>query len=121
MNPCQAIRCSYCCQHTNMLLTAEDTKRIEALGHPPATFQKPGALGMQLKNTHGHCVFLKNGQCTIYDARPQGCRLYPIIHNRTLGGAICDDACPRHTDFPLTPETRRQLRRLIETLFPDGL
>ncbi len=121
MNSCRAIRCTACCQQTNMLLTLADIARIETLGLPKTSFTKQGSLGQQLKNTNGHCVFLKAGQCSIYDHRPQGCTLYPVIFNKTTGEANLDDACPRHRDFPLTLETRRQLRRLIQTLFPDGL
>jgi len=121
MNPCRAIRCTACCQYTNMLLTKEDIARIEALGHPAASFQQQGTLGIQLKNVNGHCVFLSAGQCTIYNCRPQGCTLYPIVLDRTTGEAIRDDTCPRYQEFPLTKETRRRLRRLIQTLFPNGL
>jgi uncharacterized protein len=121
MNHCQAAKCTYCCEQTNMLLTPQDIARIEALGHARATFSKQGSLGIQLKNTQGHCVFLRAGHCQIYDARPIGCRLYPVVYEQTSGEAILDDACPRHTDFQLTPETRKQLKTLLACLFPDGI
>jgi uncharacterized protein len=121
MNQCQATKCTYCCEHTNMLLTSEDISRIEALGHHTITFTKQGNLGTQLKNIHGHCIFLRAGQCRIYDARPTGCRLYPIVYDRSLGEAILDDSCPRHKEFTLTIESKRQLKQLIITLFPKGL
>ena len=120
MNSCRAIRCTACCQQTNMLLTPADIARIEALGYPTSFFLQRRPLGLQLKNSQGHCVFLKAGQCSIYEQRPQGCTLYPAVYSKTTGEAILDDTCPRHRDFPLTTETRRQLRRLIDTLFPDG-
>jgi hypothetical protein len=121
MNSCEAVHCTACCEHTNMLLTAQDIARIEALGHPKDSFSHPGSLGEQLKNTNGHCVFLKAGQCTIYTSRPHGCTLYPIVYDKSSRQAILDDACPRYKDFPLTNERRRQLQRLITTLFPEGL
>lgn len=120
MNPCHTLRCTYCCEHTNMLLTAEDVSRLETLGFKKESFSKPSALGTQLKNTHGHCVFLTAGHCTIYDHRPDGCRLYPIVYDKISKDAIQDNACPRFPDFPVTPETRRKLKDLIQRLFPEG-
>ena len=121
MNACKTLHCTTCCEHTNMLLTPKDLARIESLGYPATNFSKPGPLGIQLKNINGHCVFLRAGSCTIYEYRPTGCTIYPIVYDKDSGQAIVDDNCPRHLDFPLTVETRRRLRTLITTLFPDGL
>ena len=39
-------------------------------------------LPIYLMNTAGYdhaCVFLDNGQCSVYEARPQMCRIYPFF------------------------------------------
>lgn len=48
-----------------------------------------------MKNLEGRCVFLdlaKRG-CTIYDFRPEGCRIYPVIYCLDRGFTV-NRECP---------------------------
>ncbi len=65
-----------------MLLSDEDIRRIEEIGHRRDLFVLFDRKGYaKLKNAKGHCVFfnLESKRCIIYRWRPLGCRLYPVI------------------------------------------
>ena len=57
------------------------------------------------------CVFLavndyaENGLgvCKVYESRPLGCRLFPIVLNEQ-DVAILDELCPHRTEFPMPQE-----------------
>jgi uncharacterized protein len=78
-----------------MLLLDEDVKRIAGLGYEEQFFAA-GSEGFKvLKNSEaGRCVFHDGTQCTIYENRPKGCKLYPIIFNEDSMSAVKDDLCP---------------------------
>lgn len=63
-----------------MPLTKADIERIVRLGYSPEQFMVYSNELWRLKNINGRCVFLgENGLCKIYEHRPLGCRLYPLI------------------------------------------
>ena len=42
---------------------------------------------------------MKDGLCTIYDSRPQGCRFYPLIYDLELDEFVIDNLCAQSEDF----------------------
>ncbi len=89
---CRKYGCHKCCLETEMPLTEEDIRRIEALGYRRGQFavQRDGVW--RLRNLNGKCFFLgDDGLCQIYEHRPMGCRLYPVIE--------VDGECSVDTEF----------------------
>jgi Fe-S-cluster containining protein len=85
-----------------MILLREDIERIASLGFNAEEFVVYSKGFYRLKNIDGMCVFLnpKTRLCSIYDWRPKGCRLYPIVY--VVGGYFeeitVDNSCPQaHT------------------------
>ncbi len=81
-----------------MMLLNKDVERILRLGygfHEFAFIDENGFI--RLKNIDNHCIFLdpKTCKCKIYEFRPIGCRLYPIIYVEGVG-VVIDTECPAH-------------------------
>lgn len=87
--------CFKCCLNTEMILSEDDIKRIEKLGYEREEFTVYKDGYYRLRNVDGHCIFLdpKTGKCKIYNYRPLGCRIYPVIYDPKKGFTI-DDLCP---------------------------
>lgn len=93
--------CYHCCLETEMLLTQEDLDRIKKLGYNVEEFTLHTKMTdgfYQLKNVESIpgmiCFFLSdNGKCTIYENRPHGCRLYPLILNLETNETMIDFDC----------------------------
>jgi len=102
----KCIKCGICCIGTEMELTAEDIRRIEAAGYKMEDFvvEKDGVY--RLKNVDGHCVFYDPAtrMCKIYDIRPIGCRLYPLVFNGV--GVEVDKTCPTWHTVPKSEVAR---------------
>ncbi len=64
------------------------------------------------------CVFLgDDGRCTVWEARPEGCRLYPAIWGEFEERAILDeDYCPHTDGFALPRAMDDAARRLTDRL-----
>ena len=99
-----------------MLLSHHDVKTIEGLGYPKDFFliQKNGWL--QLKNNQGRCVFHTTEKCRIYDHRPEGCTLYPIVYQQDTHQVILDNDCPQRHMFELIETAKQQLVTLLKRL-----
>lgn len=109
--------CGTCCVETEMLLSTKDIERLMKKGYKTEFFAQHENEGyMILKNQKGHCVFfdVKKKRCKIYDDRPSGCRLYPIIHDE-LKGIIIDKFCPSNKSWT---ENRKKIigKKVIELL-----
>ena len=91
--------CGKCCHETEMPLTLEDIERIESLGYSRRDFAiKVGGI-YRLRNVNGRCYFLgKDNRCRIYENRPLGCRIYPVVLDSN-GKAIVDDLCPKRDEI----------------------
>jgi Fe-S-cluster containining protein len=79
-----------------MLLSKEDILRIEKKGYAKNFFLRFDKAGYAiLRNHQGHCVFynLEKNQCSVYDERPSGCRVYPVIYDEDKG-IVADTICP---------------------------
>lgn len=98
---------------TNMFLTSRDIQLIEKRGFTREFFVSENNGWLQLKNHHGRCVFHNGNKCIIYEHRPEGCRLYPLVYDKTHEEVILDDECPQRHCFPLTKEKNSQLKRLV--------
>lgn len=87
--------CGVCCTETEMLLCQKDIKRLEKIGFSQNSFVSYDRRGYaQLKNRDGYCVFydLKNRRCSVYENRPSGCRVYPVILDEEQG-IVVDGIC----------------------------
>ena len=99
-----------------MLLTTDDIAAIVRLGHKPSYFVEEHNGWLQLKNAQGKCVFHTGEQCAIYQHRPAGCRLYPIVYDADSHRAILDADCPQQHHFRRTTQNVHALKTLIATL-----
>lgn len=110
---CLETKCIHCCIETNMLLSYHDIETIETLGYEKDFFVEEKNGWLQLKNHHGKCVFHNGNKCTIYNHRPEGCSLYPIVYDKTTKQAILDEDCPQKTLFSLSKTREQQLIGLV--------
>lgn len=112
---CLKNNCFKCCINTEMLLSLIDIKKIKERGFKEESFliKKDGWL--KLRNKHGKCVFLKNGECSIYEFRPLGCKLYPLIYDENKGPVI-DELCPFNKKFKASKTDVKTLIKFINTL-----
>ena len=120
---CQFRDCHQCCLETEMILTLADLERITDEGYNPEefAFSPSEADGFwQLKNVDGRCFFLsESGKCTIYDFRPQGCKLYPLILTLDTNEVVVDDDCREQDWFEEQEYDRKQVNEvhsLVSTL-----
>jgi Fe-S-cluster containining protein len=96
----ECLRCGVCCRHVKkgVMLESLDMFRImrllkrndrcteENIGDMILKYAESAFLGdigypIFLLNTigaHDACVFLENGRCSVQDAKPRACRLYPL-------------------------------------------
>lgn len=95
-----------------MLLTNADAKRLPAEGYETLD----GYLQLRTQDAPSKpCYFLQDGLCSVYNVRPEGCRLYPAV---TDGETVFLDAehCPHTTEFPLPRATQDAVLRLAARL-----
>lgn len=122
-SPCRAHGCALCCYDTEMPVTEDDVARLVALGHDRAAFTTVGAEGWlhlaTVEPAEGMpgrpCYFLKDGACSVYAARPQGCRIYPIVLNES-SRLVRDEDCPHRAEFPVDPAAKRRIQRILSAL-----
>ncbi|KPV63500.1 MAG: Flagellin N-methylase [Candidatus Bathyarchaeota archaeon BA1] len=93
-------KCGKCCERTEMLLSKEDVERLESVGFSQEDFAVIGGDGLtRLGNVGEWCYFYDSEEkkCQVYEYRPLGCCIYPIICSIDEG-VITDELCPmRHT------------------------
>ena len=101
-----------------MPLTSIDIRRISDSGKKDFYHKD----SRQLINIDGRCIFLtRGGECTVYDIRPEGCRLYPMIMLLPSREPIMDEECPHGDDFIMEPEDVVDLNRLVDRLLEEEL
>jgi len=113
---CLDTHCKQCCIQTNMLLSHDDIETIQKFGYDASFFVEHHHGWLQLKNTHGRCVFHNGARCTIYAYRPEGCMLYPVVYDHDHKRAILDSACPQKKCFQLSQQKTQQLYALVSRL-----
>ncbi len=108
--------CAKCCLDTKMPLTREDIERIKSRGYPEWYFVTWDDVP-RLRNVEGRCVFLgEDGSCSIYEDRPLGCRLYPLVYDPERG-VILDDLCPRRGEARYDESDVKALISLIYEVY----
>ena len=113
-NPCEKHDCHACCVETVMTLTVEDVERLTTLGFR-AFYRENKAGDLQLVNLAGKCIFLDGSQCSVYDHRPEGCWLYPLILEVDGNETSLDDFCPYRDEFEFDEDDARRLKESVET------
>jgi hypothetical protein len=101
-----------------MSLTHQDIHRITTTGYQPSEFiiYEEGEWRLANQQDHGACVFLKDKKCQIYENRPIGCRIYPLVFNEARRQAVIDSLCPFSSEFEITDVDRENLFALIKQL-----
>jgi len=112
--------CGICCTETEMLLCKKDIKRLEKRGFCQNQFVNFDKNGYALlKNRGGYCIFydLKNRKCSVYEDRPSGCRVYPVILDEE-NGIILDDICQSRNTITLEEKriNGKKVIRLLEII-----
>ena len=91
--------CGICCEDTVMELSSKDIEKIVDKGYRVEEFTDLDKGVTRLKNVNGYCYFYNHvdKKCKIYENRPIGCYLYPVVYLENEC-AIVDELCPRgHT------------------------
>ncbi len=104
-----------------MTLTREDVKRINALGYSKHDYLVKDSAGFcELKNVNGFCFFYSSDYmtCRIYEARPEGCRWYPVIYDAKKRRCMADSECPAAATVTRDRirKVQHRVRTLVETL-----
>ena len=80
------LECANCCRVATAKVTERDVPRLaKHLGIKPQLFIRDYTMedaedGLVLKRDHSSgCVFLSGNDCTVYDARPASCELFPHV------------------------------------------
>ena len=102
-----------------MLLSNNDIEKIETIGYDRHYFTKSKRGWLKLKNKDGKCFFHNGKICLIYDNRPEGCKLYPLIYNRVLKSAVVDEECPYENSFRFNKKTVNQLHSLVTRIVSE--
>jgi Fe-S-cluster containining protein len=87
--------CGICCEETMMELSIEDIERLEEKGYRLEEFAAINDGVTRLRNVDGICYFYSRAdkKCQIYEKRPMGCCLYPVVYLANEG-AMVDELCP---------------------------
>lgn len=99
-----------------MPLSYKDIERIKGLGFDTNFFVTENDGWLQLKNRDGRCVFHTGIVCSIYEDRPDGCKLYPTIYDKGKKRAIFDKDCPHRDEFQMSKSTVKQLYDVVSKL-----
>jgi len=78
-----------------MELSNKDIKRLVEAGYRLEEFAVMDDGVTRLKNVDGWCYFysLTDKKCQVYEKRPLGCYLYPVVYLANEG-AMVDELCP---------------------------
>jgi len=113
---CINYKCIQCCLETSMPLSSQDIARIKKLGFDTNFFVIEKDYWLQLKNIDGRCVFHNGIICTIYDNKPKGCKIYPIIYDKDKKCAVFDKDCPYIDKFQMSKGNIKKLYDLVSKL-----
>jgi Fe-S-cluster containining protein len=73
----------------------------------------------QLRNKKGYCIFYDTEKvaCKVYEKRPMGCRIYPVVYSED-DGVVADDLCPERLTVTEAEIERKTgvLRRLLHQI-----
>ncbi len=113
-----------CCHETEMTLTKNDIHRLELTGYSKDKFIRQVDGFVLLNNENGHCVFLdpKTSRCKVYEIRPLGCRLYPLILSLEENKVVIDsEYCPFGHFLPLQTVLKyeKEVRGFIQQIISE--
>lgn len=118
-NICLDNKCIKCCIKTSMLLTENDINKIKNLGYKKEFFVKKIINTQKLKNKDGKCVFHNGKICQIYENRPEGCKIYPLIFDVDLKSAVVDRECSYGDNFKFSTKDVKKLYNILSHLNID--
>jgi Fe-S-cluster containining protein len=107
--------CGICCEETVMELSSKDIARLEKMGYRLHEFAVTHNGSARLRNVEGYCIFYSRAdkKCQVYEKRPMGCYLYPVVYLANEG-AIVDELCPMgHT---ISEQELRTKGKILEKL-----
>jgi len=96
-----------------MLLSKNDIEKIQNIGYSINFFVRREKGFLKLKNKGGKCVFHNGKICLIYNNRPDGCKLYPLIFNEEYKKAVFDEECLYKDNFEFNIQDLKKLNNLI--------
>jgi Fe-S-cluster containining protein len=99
------------------MLSNADVERLEKAGYTRQKFMRYDKHGFaRLRNYHGFCVFygVEKCRCLIYERRPLGCRIYPVIYSEQEG-IVVDGLCPMKNTVS-EMELKRKGKKVLELL-----
>jgi hypothetical protein len=102
-----------------MLLSNNDIQKIENIGYGKNYFSRSKKGWIKLKNKDGRCVFHNGKICLIYENRPEGCVLYPLIFDKLKNSAIVDEECPYQDRFRFNKKSINQLSMLVKKIINE--
>lgn len=116
----RCLRCGACCRETEMLLANADIGRLERKGYDKQVFARFDKEGYAtLRNQNGHCVFydVSKQRCEVYEDRPAGCRIYPVMYDESKG-IVTDSICPARDTVSEKQMTKRgkKVMKLLEKI-----
>ena len=115
-SPCVSYRCVQCCLATEMPLSIRDVENIRRLGFKVDDFVIRTDGWLQLRNYDRRCIFNNGERCLIYENRPEGCRLYPVIYDDDAKCAVLDEGCPHRNDFTISKINEATLFSLVKKI-----
>lgn len=116
ITPCVKYGCVKCCVETEMLLLEEDIERIGKMGFEYEYFVVNRDGWLYLRNAEGRCVFNDGGKCLIYENRPLGCKLYPLVYDEDHGIVTLDEYCPHRNEFKVSRADEDTMLFFVERL-----
>jgi len=81
---------------------------------------------LRLKKNGRNCIFLKNGECSIYEVRPKICNMYPYWCIRLLDGTVKvidhdDTYCLVRNSTVLTTDQEAIKRKIFSDILDEGV
>jgi len=100
-----------------MPLSQADVDRLSGLGY--TDFLVVVDNERRLLNFNGACFFFEDCGCRVYEDRPEGCRLYPLIFGKD--GAIgLDGECPHADKFTYSGVDVSNLLELVNRIMREN-
>ena len=99
-----------------MPLTNPDIQRLKELGYVRKDFAVRMRKGWELRNVCGRCFFLADNGCSVYQSRPEGCRLYPLVYDENVADPVLDRFCPYRDEFAPEESDVTRLLALLKLL-----
>ena len=113
----RCLSCGLCCRGTEMILVPSDIRRLELLGYRREEFTVRVNRRYKLRNVNGWCYFYRAGRCSVYEYRPIGCSLYPIVIDLESLEVLVDEYCPLAGET--RPEELEKARELVPKILSE--